>query len=496
MQSSNENKQDHFLISDDKDASLLDAIFRAYPDLLFILDANGTILEYKAGKTSFLYLAPEDFIGKRMQDILPDEIGIKFSRAIEQVNRTWGIVSLEYQLNVPAGEHWFEAKVIASAKATIIVIVRDVTEHILAKAQTRRQLQQLEALRSIDAAITSSFDLNLTLSVLLRQTIGQLGVDAAAVLLLNSRTQMLEYSAGQGFHTKEFQQSSLRIGQGYAGLAALEKRVISVVNLQSRHTDMLRSPGFLAEGFVSYFAVPLIAKGEAKGVLEIYHRSQLKPHKDWLDFLASLAGQTAIAIDSAVLFQDLQRANLELTLAYNDTIEGWSMALDLRDWETEGHTRRVVDKTIELSKQMGIKDKDLAHIQRGALLHDMGKLAIPDHVLLKPGPLTDEEWKIMRQHPQYAYQMLEPIKYLQPALDIPRYHHEKWDGSGYPFGLTGSQIPLVARIFAIVDVYDAITSDRPYRPALSKQEALAYIHSQAGKHFDPAVVENFLRIVN
>jgi len=144
---------------------------------------------------------------------------------------------------------------------------------------------------------------------------------------------------------------------------------------------------------------------------------------------------------------------------------------------------------------MGVADAALVHVRRGALLHDMGKLGIPDHILQKPGKLTDEEWELMRQHPRYAFEMLHSVEYLRPALDIPYCHHEKWDGSGYPRGLRGEQIPLGARIFAVVDVWDALTSDRPYREAWPREKALAYIKAEAGTHFDPEVVELFLQVI-
>ncbi len=168
-------------------------------------------------------------------------------------------------------------------------------------------------------------------------------------------------------------------------------------------------------------------------------------------------------------------------------------ALDLKDKETEGHSRRVTEMTISVARKMAMKNEDLAHVRRGALLHDIGKMGIPDGILLKPGKLTDEEWEIMRRHPSYAYEMLLPIAYLRPALDIPCCHHEKWDGSGYPRGLKAEQIPLAARIFAVVDVYDALTSDRPYRPGWTKEQALKHIREQRGRHFDPRVVEIFLQ---
>ncbi|MFZ5887154.1 MAG: HD domain-containing phosphohydrolase [Chloroflexota bacterium] len=190
----------------------------------------------------------------------------------------------------------------------------------------------------------------------------------------------------------------------------------------------------------------------------------------------------------------LEEAHRQLLNAYDQTIEGWSRALDLRDKETEGHSQRVTQLTLALAKAAGLDDETLVHIRRGALLHDIGKLGIPDSVLLKPSNLDEDEWELMRQHPQMAYDMLYPIEYLRPAIEIPYCHHEKWDGTGYPRRLKGEEIPLSARLFAVVDVWDALTSDRPYRPAWSAEQAFAYIREQAGKHFDPHVVELFLGI--
>ena len=246
---------------------------------------------------------------------------------------------------------------------------------------------------------------------------------------------------------------------------------------------------------MAYYGVPLIAKGQVQGVLDIYHRAAFQPDPDWTDFLETLATQAAIAIDNAKLFNDLQRSNVELALAYDTTIEGWARALELRDMETEGHSQRVTELTLELARQQGMRDEELVHIRHGALLHDIGKMGVPDSILHKPGPLTDEEWAVMHQHPVYAYKLLNPIAYLRPAVDIPYCHHEKWDGSGYPRGLKGEQIPLSARIFAVVDVWDALCSDRPYRRAWSKEKARAYIKEEAGRHFDPQVVEAFLALI-
>jgi putative two-component system response regulator len=191
----------------------------------------------------------------------------------------------------------------------------------------------------------------------------------------------------------------------------------------------------------------------------------------------------------------LREANAHLLAAYEATIEGWSHAMDLRDRETEGHSRRVAELTVKLARALGMSEEEIMNLRRGALLHDMGKIGIPDAILHKPAALTDEEWVIMRKHPQLVYDMLYSVEYLRPALDIPFCHHEKWDGSGYPRGLKGEQIPMVARLFAIVDVWDALTSDRPYRFAWSEEDARTYIREQSGKHFDPQVVDLFFKVI-
>jgi PAS domain S-box-containing protein/putative nucleotidyltransferase with HDIG domain len=189
------------------------------------------------------------------------------------------------------------------------------------------------------------------------------------------------------------------------------------------------------------------------------------------------------------------QAEKNMLQAYDATIEGWAYALDLKDVDTEDHSKRVTDTTLSIARIMNIKDEDLAHVRRGALLHDIGKMGIPDSILLKPGKLDDDEWTIMKKHPVYAYEMLVSIDYLKPALDIPYCHHEKWDGTGYPRGLKGKAIPLAARIFAVADVYDALTSDRPYRKAWSKENTLSHIREESGKHFDPEVVKVFLKVI-
>ncbi|MCA2002040.1 MAG: GAF domain-containing protein, partial [Chloroflexi bacterium] len=363
------------------------------------------------------------------------------------------------------------------------------------REQTERRLGQLQALHTIDRAISSSFSLKPILNTVIAQTIAQLNVDAADALLYQPHLKRLDYVAGQGFRTRVIEQTRLRLGECFSGRAALERRLIHVPSLPEAGTAFTRAALLQAEGFVEFYAVPLIAKSKIKGVLEVFHRACQPRSPEWFEFLETLAGQAAITIEQTQLFEDLQRANLELAIAYDATIEGWARAMDLRDKETENHTERVTEIAVSLARMFGVKDGEMAHLRRGALLHDIGKIGVPDNILLKKDELTAEEWEIMKRHPQFAYEMLSPIEYLRQALDIPRCHHEKWDGTGYPRGLRGEEIPLAARIFAIADVWDALTSDRPYRPAWTKEKALAYIREQSGKHFDPQVVEAFLRMM-
>ena len=369
----------------------------------------------------------------------------------------------------------------------------NITEEKLADEQIRAQLRRVESLNTIQMVMVNSFDVRLTLNAVVEAAISELNVDAASVLLLNPYTGTLEYAAGKGFSTGRVQEGSFEAGEGVASRVVMERRKFHIPDLSEIKDQFARTPFISEEGFVTYIAEPLIAKGKVKGVLEIFHRSRLDPDSQWSNFFKTIAGQAAVAIDSAQSFEELQRSNINLSLAYDNTIEGWSHAMDLRDKETEGHTRRVTELTVQLSRAMGIREEQIVHIRRGALLHDMGKLGIPDYILHKPGKLTDEEWVIMKQHPQFAYDMLSSIDYLRPALDIPYCHHEKWDGSGYPRGLKGEQIPLAARIFAVIDVWDALTSDRPYRAAWSHEKTLAYIRDLSGTHFDPEVVDLFMK---
>jgi putative nucleotidyltransferase with HDIG domain len=248
---------------------------------------------------------------------------------------------------------------------------------------------------------------------------------------------------------------------------------------------------------LSILCAPLKIKNDLIGVIYVDNRAHTGIFSaDDLGMISAFANHAAVAIDNARLFDGLQESNAELEIAYQATLEGWVRALDMRDKETEGHTQRVTKLTQRLAKKMGVDDDALLHITRGALLHDIGKMAIPDGILLKQGSLTPEERTLIQKHPVFAYEMLSPIKFLLPALDIPHCHHEKWDGSGYPQGLKGEEIPFAARIFSVVDVWDALIYDRPYRKGVAPGSVKKMIIEQSGMHFDPRVVDAFFALEN
>jgi HD-GYP domain-containing protein (c-di-GMP phosphodiesterase class II)/PAS domain-containing protein len=409
---------------------------------------------------------------------------------------------IEYRVVWPDGSiHWIfgRATVVRDPQGRAVRIYGtnlDVTERKHAEEKIQQQLERLKGLREVDQLIASTLDLPFGLNMLISHATKLLAVDAAAVLLLNRLQNVLEYRAVTGFRTNGMQNARTTIGMGLAGKVALDRRIVEIRNLAHQLDLPLLADFLKGEGFVGYCGAPLIIKGKVIGVLEVFHRSLVQREPDWLEFFSTIAAQAAILIDNTQLFNDLEVSNVELSLAYEATIEGWSHALDLRDKETEGHTQRVTDLALRLSRQMDFPEDELIQLRRGALLHDIGKLGVPDHILLKTEELTESEWELMRKHPVFAYDMLSPIRYLKSAaIDIPYCHHEKWDGTGYPRGLKAEQIPLAARVFAAVDVWDALTSERPYRPAWTKNEALKYLREQSGKHFDPQVIQIFLKLV-
>lgn len=285
----------------------------------------------------------------------------------------------------------------------------------------------------------------------------------------------------------------LPLGEGASGRAVASRKAILIDDYATWEG---RSPMFADLRVGSVIAAPLLWKDKVLGAFHLEHPSPNVFGPDDIETVSLFAEQAAVAIANARLIYNTETSRKEMELGYTATLEGWVRALDLRDQETEGHTQRVTDLTVELARRMDVAEDQLEAIRRGALLHDIGKIGIPDAILRKPGPLTEDEWTIMRRHPQMAWDMLSPIEYLRTALAIPYGHHERWDGSGYPLGTGGRQIPQAARIFSVIDVYDALRSDRPYRDGWPEEQVLDYIKERSGISFDPEIVHTFLEMIS
>lgn len=379
---------------------------------------------------------------------------------------------------------------IEGAITGIACIGDDITDDRRNKERARLQMQRVSALHAIDVVISSSFDSRIVFSVIVDQIFNQMGVDAVRILAYDPTDHTLMHVADRGFNYSDRVIGSINLGDSHSGRVILERHTMRFPEPDNNSTPLPEI--FNQEGFVIGYSTPMIVKGAVKGVIEVYNRSHLDPDSSWIEFFETLAGQAAISIENGEMFDRLERALADLTSAYDSTLEGWVRALDLRDKETIGHTQRVAMIVVRFALELGVSGDELVNIRRGALLHDIGKMGIPDYILNKAGPLTESERQIIERHPQYAYELLQPIAYLKPALAIPYSHHERWDGTGYPLGLKGEQIPLAARIFSVVDVWDALGSTRTYREKWNSQEMLDYLEQQSGKKFDPSIVKTFI----
>ncbi len=490
-------------------------IFELSMDMIGYADIDGKIIEVNPACEKILGWKQEEFIGSSFFDYIHPEDQDATYKATEKLADGEPVEGFTNRYRCKDGSYrwlsWNSYPELDLHRA--FFVARDITYAMKAKEELRnahdrlevkveertadlkRAVKQVQALRNIDMAITSSLDLRVIFKAILDEVTSLLNVDGAAIMRVDPNTATLHYKAWRGFTVANPRDFSMSWGEEFAGRVAMNREVVHIPDLKEKEQNVVQRPLMEQEGFISYYAVPLIAKGYVQGVLEVFHTQSLNEGDEWLNFLETLAGQASVAIDSAELFNKLERSHVELLQAYDATIEGWAYALDLKDKETEEHSQRVTEMTVSIARKMNIKNEELPHIRRGALLHDIGKMGVPDSILLKPGKLDEGEWEIMKKHPVYAYEMLAPIDYLRPALDIPYCHHEKWDGSGYPRGLKGKQIPLAARIFAVVDVYDSLTSDKPYRKAWSEEDTLALIKKESGSHFDPEVVKVFLEYI-
>jgi putative nucleotidyltransferase with HDIG domain len=374
---------------------------------------------------------------------------------------------------------------ITRVSQTLLMLEQSVSD------QLKLKQSQLRALMSVGQVINSSLGLRRVLEEVMDSLISLMRAERG-FLMLREPDGELAVRIARGIAHVNLDEEAFKVSRTVVRRVVESNAPVLTTNAQAdpRFDGQMSIAAFQLR---SILCVPLKLKAELIGVLYVDNRAHAGIFKENdLELISAFADQAAVAINSARLFEELQDSHRELEKAYQATLEGWVRALDLRDKETEGHTQRVTILTHRLARAMGVGDADLVHITRGALLHDIGKMAIPDGILLKPGQLTEDERKLIQKHPVYAYEMLSPIDFLVPAIDIPYCHHEKWDGTGYPRGLKQDEIPFAARIFPIIDVWDALTSDRPYRKAMAQDEVRQLIKADSGKHFDPLVVEAFL----
>ncbi len=479
----------------------LQLVIEASPLAIILHDAQGIVMQWNHAAEKLFGWSELEMLGK-LPPIIPEERQHKFMKTLAYIFSGNSLELLDAPL-VHKDGHRISCDIsiglLRGANEEpkgMVAIITDITRRKSAEKELHQQFQHLRALREIDLSIRGSTDVYLSLKTILECTRSELHVDAADFLLFDPHINSLKYMVGCGFSSKNFERPELRMAQGFNVARLLEDKALHIVNLAEEANELVPASLIESEGFVAYYSIPLIVKGKVSGLLEIFQRKPLDLNQEWLDFLHSLAGQAAMAIEDYQLVRSLHRANQELLRAYDETIEGWSHALDLRDKETEGHSQNVAEMTVKLARFASISEEELIHIRRGALLHDIGKMAVPDSILLKQDKLTDEEWAVMRKHTTFAFELLSPIAYLHSALDIPYCHHEKWDGSGYPRGLKGLQIPLAARLFAVIDVWEALIADRPYREGWTKETVIEHIKSLSGSHFDPKIVELFLDMNN
>ncbi|MCE1251932.1 MAG: PAS domain S-box protein [Anaerolineae bacterium] len=484
--------------SDERYRLLFNSMMDGFALHEMVYDKQGKPVDYRFIEVNLAYYALHN---------LMIEINRKLASEVFQDNETGPIelydrvartgIPAYFEHYYPRLDRYIDVMVFSPLKGQFATIMTDITARKKAEAEIQRQFQRLEALRLVDSAIATSFNLQIIIKILLDQVTAKLGADAVALLTLNVHNQMLEYESVRGFRCQNLEHTNISHDDGLI-IQIMDSNAPLIINQLSNsphHFGKQRQVLMVAEDFHSYCGVPVVVKGHVRAVIETYFRKPFIVDDDWLSYLNTLASQAAIAIDNTEMFEGMQRSSIELTRAYEATIESWAHSLDIRCQENPMHTYQVTQMTVRLARRLGMGDEDIVHVRRGAILHDIGKTGIPDQILLKTGPLTPDEWKVMRHFPIIAYELISHVPYLLPAMDIPYSHHEHWDGSGYPLGLKKNAIPLAARIFAVVETWNVMRLDRPYRKAWMDDAVIEYIRDQSGARFDPAVVDEFFKML-
>ncbi|MCX8062557.1 MAG: transporter substrate-binding domain-containing protein [Anaerolineales bacterium] len=478
----------------------LRALFAAMPDAVIVFDRAGRYLEIPSARPELLVAEPQQLIGKKLEDFLEPDTAALHRQAIQRALREKNPVQIEYDLPLKGERIWFSAALSKVDEQRVMLVARDLSE----RKQKEEDLQKSEAeLRRANRLLRTLSECN---QALVRAKDEQRLLQEICDILASVGGYPLVWIGVTDPKSKELHPFAVQgeLKDLFLSLAQLSQQGESAANFDLEKENVTNEVE-LPEGakmLNAYLVIPLADEREVYGSLFVYSRDGQPFYPQEIDLLHELANDISFGI-RALRQQERQRqteaklaeANINLAVAYEATIQGWARALEFHEQETAGHSHRVVELMLRFARHLGFREEELQPLRYGALLHDIGKMIIPSSIINKPGPLDEQEWTIMRRHPLIAYELLKDIEYLKNSLDIPYLHHEWWDGSGYPLGMNGENIPLAARMFALVDVFDALTSERPYRNAYSLEEAITIICSLAGTQFDPALTEKFLQMI-
>lgn len=488
----------------------LRALFAAMPDSVIVFDRQGRYVDIPSYPPQLLVTEPQQLRGKKLEDFLEPETAALHRQAIQCALQEKKPCWIEYELPLHGERIWFSAAVSPVSDEHVMLIARDLSERKAkeealqrSEAELRRLNRLLRTLSECNQALVRAKDENQLLEEMCNILAHTGGYPLAWIGVVDEQSKGLRPIAIQGELSEAIQQLSERISPEGLQDQDLESSLHQLQRWLKTHSESENEAiEKIAERLRAYLVFELSLDEEIFGSLFVYSRDEEPFYPEEIELLRELADDISFGIRS-LRQQERQRqtearlaeANVNLAVAYESTIQGWARALEFHEQETAGHSRRVVELMLRFARQLGFKEEDLQPLRYGALLHDIGKMVIPSSIINKPGPLDEQEWTIMRRHPLIAYELLKDIAYLKDSLDIPYLHHEWWNGSGYPLGISGENIPLAARMFALVDVFDALTSDRPYRKAYSLEEALAIIRSLAGTQFDPVLTEKFVHMI-
>ncbi len=487
----------------------LRALFTAMPDAVIVFDRDGRYLEIPSARPELLVGEPNQIIGKTLEEFLEPETAALHRWAIQQALQEKKPCQIEYELPLKQGRIWFSAALSPIDDRRVMLVARDLSERKQreealqkSEAELRRVNRLLRTLSECNQALVRAADENQLLQEMCDILTSVGGYPLVWIGVVDAQSNGLRPIAIQGELRDLVKKLAELESEGEATLqfsaGQFDGRKISEKAEAGKPEELEKA----AEKLKSYVVFPLSMDEEIFGSLFVYSRDAVSFTPEEVNLLRELADDISFGIRALRQLErqrqteaKLAEANINLAIAYEATIQGWARALEFHEQETAGHSHRVVELMLSFARHLGFEEQELQTLRYGALLHDIGKMVIPSSLINKPAPLDEQEWTIMRRHPLIAYELLKDIDYLKDALVIPYLHHEWWDGSGYPLGMNGENIPLAARMFALVDVFDALTSDRPYRPAYSLDEAMDIIRSLAGIQFDPNLTEQFLDMI-